>query len=237
MHPVDSLDDELRRSYPSLRGMPDSLLAGAGWAGIQILEAGAGSSLFHEGQPCAGFPLVLGGEIQVARNSGDGRCLELYRVGPGQVCLVSAAGLLSRRPLAAQGTAMRDVRLAMVAPEVFDAWNDHPPFRQFIFGVFAERLTDLIAVVDAVAFQRLDQRLADYMLKGGRHVRATHQNLADELGTVREMVTRLLNRFEAMGVVKLRREHIEIVEPEGLRAIAAGRTPVRRGSRLPDAAV
>ena len=227
MHPVESLDAELRRCYPSLRGIADASLASVRGREVQVLEVGSGTHLFHEGQPCAGFPFVLGGEIQVARHSSDGRCLELYRVGPGQVCLVSAAGLLSRRPLTAQGTATRNARLALVAPDIFDAWTEHGPFRRFIFGVFAERLADLMAVVDAVAFQRLDQRLADYILRDGQHVHVTHQHIADELGTVREMITRLLNRFEAMGVVKLGREHIEIVDAVGLRAIAVGRTPAR----------
>lgn len=177
--------------------------------------------------PSAGFPLVLTGEVQVARASGDGRSLELYRVTPGEVCIVSAAGLLSNRPLNAQGTAVLDTRLAMLSPALFDRWNNHRPFRQFVFAAFADRLADLMAVVDAVAFQRLDQRLADYLLGHGHYVRTTHQALAGELGTVREIITRLLNRFEAAGAVRLGRERIEITDAAGLREIAAGHAATR----------
>jgi CRP/FNR family transcriptional regulator, anaerobic regulatory protein len=225
--PPESLPDELRRCYPSLRGMPQALPAGPGDRGLRLLDAPPGTRLFAAGQDCEGFPLVLGGEIQVAHNSSDGRCLELYRVGEGQVCLVSAAGLLSRRPLGAQGTATRDTRLALVPPGVFADWNEHAPFRQFVFGVFAERLVDLIAVVDAVAFQRLDRRLAEYLVKAGPHLHVTHQHLADELGTVREMITRLLNRFEGMGLLTLGREHIAVADVAGLRAVAGGRSTAR----------
>jgi CRP/FNR family transcriptional regulator len=172
--------------------------------------------------PCAGFPLVLEGEIQVSRNSGDGRRLELYRVMPGEVCIVSTAGLLSRRPLSAQGSAVLRTRLAMLSPALFDQWNNHPPFRHFVFGVFADRLGDLMAVVDALAFHRLDERLADYLLGHGRVIHTTHQELADELGTVREIITRLLKRFAAAGAVKLGRERIEVIDAIALRALAAG---------------
>jgi CRP/FNR family transcriptional regulator, anaerobic regulatory protein len=95
-------------------------------------------------------------------------------------------------------------------------------FRQFVFGVFADRLGDLMAVVDAVAFHRLDERLADYLLGRGRVIHTTHQELAHELGTVREIITRLLNRFEAAGAVKLGRERIEVIDAIALRALATG---------------
>ncbi len=222
MPATDTLLEELRARYPSLTGMPAGQLALDFGRDIRLHEVPSGTRLFEAGMPSAGFPLVLSGEVRVARGSGDGRSLELYRVSPGEVCIVSAAGLLSDRPLNAQGTAVRDTRLAMLSPALFDLWNGHRPFRQFVFAAFADRLADLMAVVDAVAFQRLDRRLADYLLGHGLCIRTTHQGLADELGTVREIITRLLNRFEAAGVVRLGRERIEILDAPALRSIAAG---------------
>lgn len=227
MHPTDTLVEELRRSYPSLRGLAQAPFTADVERAVRLLEVESGTRLFEAGQPCAGFPLVLDGEIQVARSSNGGRSLELYRVTQGEVCIVSTASLVAQRPLSAQGTTTLDTRLALVAPGVFERWTNHLPFRQFVFGVFAERLADLMAVVDAVAFRRLDQRLAEYLLGPGRHLHATHQHVADELGTVREMVTRLLNRFEDLGLVKLGRERIEIVDVAGLRAVASGESTAR----------
>jgi len=189
---------------------------------VSILDVPSGTRLFDAGAPCAGFPLVLDGEIQVSRSWSDGRRLELYRVMPGEVCIVSTAGLLSSRPLSAQGSTVHRTRLALLSPALFEQWNNHPPFRQFVYGVFADRLGDLMAVVDAVAFQRLDQRLADYLLGHGRVMHTTHQALADELGTVREIITRILNRVESTGAIKLSRERIEVIDAVALRALATG---------------
>jgi CRP/FNR family transcriptional regulator len=95
-------------------------------------------------------------------------------------------------------------------------------FRQFVFGVFADRLADLMTLVEAVAFQRLDQRLAGALLGHGPTLHTTHQALADELGTVREIVTRLLKRFERAGWLRLGRERIEVLDAGALRQAAAG---------------
>ena len=102
---------------------------------------------------------------------------------------------------------------------------ENASFRRYVFGLFADRLADLMALAEAVAFQRLDQRLAATLLGHGTVVAATHQALADELGTVREIVTRLLKRFERDGWVALGRERIELRQPEALRSLAAGERP------------
>ena len=93
--------------------------------------------------------------------------------------------------------------------------------RDPVLGLFAERMADLTALIEAVAFQRLDQRLAAALLGHGSPIKTTHQALADELGTVREIVTRLLHRFERDGLIELSRECITICNSAALRAIAS----------------
>lgn len=213
----------LVESYPSLAGLPSELRAAPCW---QDLSVPAGALLFEEHAPCQGFPLVLSGEVRVARGSPQGRSLELYRVGPGELCVVSACGLFGRSPLAAHGVAVAPTRLLLLSPAGFEQWSAHESFRHFVFGVFADRLADLMSLAEAVAFQRLDQRLAAALLGRGSVVQATHQALADELGTVREIVTRLLKRFERAGWVSLGRERIELRQAAALRALSAGDTPL-----------
>jgi CRP/FNR family transcriptional regulator, anaerobic regulatory protein len=180
----------------------------------------AGTVLFTEHEPCKGFPLLLEGEVRVSRTSADGRSLELYRIGPGELCLVSSACLFRAQPLMANGVATRPTTLVLIPPDAFRTWLDAPEFRDLVLGLFAERMADLTALVDAVAFQRLDQRLAAALLGHGRELAVTHQALAQELGTVREMVTRLLRRFEREGWVELSRERIRILDSAALRSHA-----------------
>ena len=213
---------EVVTAYPALEGLPRTELSeDLEHDGVSI-SAPADTRLFEEGAVCRGFPMVLEGEVQVARRSRSGRSMELYRVSAGGVCVVAATGLLGQCAMIAHGTTTQATRLLLLPPDLFEKWTGHLPFRRFIFGTFAERMTDLMTIVESVAFQRLDQRLADYLLGRGRYVRLTHQAVADELGTVRESVSRLLERFHGEGLVALSRECIEIVDPVRLRGIAGG---------------
>ena len=206
--------------YPALAQVQPSL-ASLGPT-VAPMQVPAGTRLFDENAPCRGFPLVLEGEIKVSRSSGDGRTLELYRVVPGELCLVSSACLFRTQPLSAHGVTTRASTLLLIPPEVFNRWLETPAFRNEVLGLFAERMADLTGLIDAVAFQRLDQRLAAALLGRGTHLALTHQALADELGTVREIVSRLLRRFEREGWVSLSRERIQIADSAALRAVAAG---------------
>ena len=213
----------LPEAYPCLAGMPAALRGGPHL--MHDISVPAGTLMFEEQAPCQGFPLVLSGEVRVARGSPQGRSLELYRVGPGELCVVSACGLFGHSPMAAHGVAVAPTRLLLLSPAGFEQWVGHEPFRRFVFGIFADRLADLMSLAEAVAFQRLDQRLAAALLGRGPAVNITHQALADELGTVREIVTRLLKRFERAGWVRLARERIELRDAAALRALAAGQAP------------
>lgn len=215
----------LTQLYPALEGIPADerergLREQAAW-----VEAPAGTPLFREHEPCRGFPLVLDGEVRVARGSVQGRSLELYRVAPGELCVVSTSCLFGQQGFSAHGDTVGPTRLVVLPPPLFEAWCAHAAFRHFVFGVFADRLADLMALAEAVAFQRLDQRLAAALLGHGEVLQTTHQALADELGTVREIVTRLLRRFERSGWLVLGRERIELRDPAALRRLAAGTAP------------
>lgn len=218
--PPSVLADRLADLYPVLRDDPPPAWQDDVAALGQALRVPAGAELFHEGRACQGFPLLLDGDVRVARGAPQGRSIELYHVLPGEVCLVSASCLLGDSLLAAHGVAARPSELLLLPVSTFMRWSAHEPFRRWVFGVFAQRLAELIALAEAVAFQRLDQRLAAALLGRGTVLHLTHQQLADELGTVREMVTRLLRRFERDGWVRLGRERIELLDPVPLRRLA-----------------
>ena len=186
-------------------------------------RASAGSIVFDAHTPCAGFPLVLSGTVKVLQRYPNGRELPLYRVRAGESCLLSGSCLLGHTDYAATGIAETDVDLLVLPPGEFRALiADDEAFRNHVFGLFGERLATLLLLVEAIAYQKLDQRLAALLLRKGDPVHATHQALADELGSVREIVTRLLRSFEDRGWVALARERVDITDRPALRALAAG---------------
>ena len=209
---VQDLYPALAQVQPPVAQLPQAL---------SPMEVPAGTVLFSENAACQGFPLVLEGEVKVSRHSADGRSLELYRVVPGELCLASSASLFRTQPLSASGVTTKPTRLVVIGADTFQKWLETPAFRNEVLGLFAERMADLTSLIDAVAFHKLDGRLAAALLGHGSDIHSTHQTLADELGTVREMVTRVLRRFEREGWVSLGREHIHIANGAALRELAA----------------
>lgn len=211
----------LLATYPMLQGLPGNLLASL-FAGAQAMKLPAGAVVFDENQPCQGFPLLLSGNVRVIKASPNGRELQLYRVDPGESCILTSSCLMGHTRYQARGEVAKDVEMVVLSAPVFrQLVSSFEPFRDYIFSLFSERLTDMMQLVSAVAFQKLDQRLASLLLTQPSPLRITHQQLADELGSVREMISRLLKQFADQGWVKLGREQIEITDAAALRRYAA----------------
>jgi CRP/FNR family transcriptional regulator len=206
--------------YPILDDLPKPLKARLDSEMLQM-EVSAGTVLFDEQQPCQGFPLVLTGAIRVIKLAANGRELPLYRVLPGESCIITSSCLLGHADYNARGVAESDTTLVLLPRVLFDELLAQEVFRDFVFHLFSERIAELMQLVEEVAFRKLDQRLANLLLGKGRQLHVTHQQLADELGSVREMVSRLLKGFADQGLVQLGREQIEILDPAGLRKVAS----------------
>jgi CRP/FNR family transcriptional regulator len=208
--------------FPLFAELPPALLDEL-IAASQEVRVPAGTVLFDERQPCAGFPLVLEGDIRVTKAAPSGRGIVLYRVAPGEGCILSGGCLLGNSDYSATGVAETDVLLLRIPPAVFQKLMvQSEPFRRFVFGMYGERLGEVMQLVEAVAFQRLDARLAQLLIRRGPVLQATHQSLADELGSVREIVSRLLRSFEDRGWVRLERERVTVLDLKALAAQAQG---------------
>ena len=205
--------------YPVLQDLPATLRERL-LAESQPMTVPAGTVLFDEHQPCQGFPFVLAGSVRVVKLAANGRELPLYKVLPGESCIITSSCLLGHADYNARGVTENETTLVLLPRALFDKMLGETPFRDFVFDLFAERISELMQLVEEVAFRKLDQRLANLLLGKGRQLHTTHQQLADELGSVREMVSRLLKGFADQGMVRLGREQIEILDPAGLRRIA-----------------
>jgi CRP/FNR family transcriptional regulator len=168
---------------------------------------------------------VLDGSVRVQKLGENGREIVLYRVGRGETCLLTTSCLIARERYPAEGITETEVRAAALPVEVFnEALALSAAFRGFVFAAFGARLAELMALIEAVAFERVEARLARRLLEAetaSGEVIATHQELAAELGTAREVVSRFLKEFERRGYVRLARGRIEIAERAALEKLAA----------------
>lgn len=207
--------------FPALANLPPPLAAALD-SRLQWIEVPAGTQLFDAGSPCQALPLVLEGSIRVAKRSASGREIGLYRVLPGEICIVTLSCLLSGDDYPATGVAVEPLRLAVLPrPTFLHLLKAHAPFRQTLFHLYGERLAELMQLVEEVAFHRLDEHLAAWLVKRGPHIALSHQAIAQELGSVREIISRLLKQFAERGWVRLARGHVEVLDPQGLHAAHA----------------
>lgn len=217
----NNIRTRLLQHYPMLAELPagelDGLLARA-----MVMPLPPGTVVFDEDQPCRGFPMLLSGSIRVIKSAPNGRELQLYRINPGESCILTSSCLLGHTRYQARGITEQATEMVVLSPGEFHSlFGKYETFRSYVFHLFSDRLTSLMELVSAVAFQKLDQRLAALLINKARPLHITHQALADELGSAREIVSRLLKGFAEQGWVKLGREQIDITDADALAKFAA----------------
>ncbi len=184
-----------------------------------VLEAG--SQFLMPGAAVEQFALVREGSLRVYTAGSQGREITLYNVVPGECCLINVLCLVSGRQSPAFAVAEERVSAVAFSRATFLDWmNRREDVRAFIFGIMAGRVSGMMALVEEVAFQRLDCRLAAYLLargEAGSTLKLTHETVAADLGTAREVISRLLKAFERQGAVRLGRGAIELVDRGVLR--------------------
>jgi CRP/FNR family transcriptional regulator, anaerobic regulatory protein len=218
IHTMEML--EVVDAYPALRDLPASLRDAIA-AESRRISAPAGTVLFDEGKPCAGHLLVLEGTLRIYRSGDGGREIGLYRVERGEFCLFSALGLLGSGRCPARASAEGALEAVLVPASLFHRMIDESPvFRASVFRLLGEGVSNVLSRFEDVALRRMDQRLAVSLLRRGVSIPATHRELADEVGTTREAVSRLLEAFASRGIVRLGRRHVEVLDPAALREIA-----------------
>jgi CRP/FNR family transcriptional regulator len=206
--------------FPALASLPDPLAQEVTGL-LHPLSVAEGTTLFDVGSSCQALPLILEGRIKVSKRAENGREIRLYNVHPGELCIVTVGCLLGAAPYPATGLADTALKaLALPRPMFIRLLNDHEPFREWVFQLFTERISGLMQLVEEVAFHKLDQRLAAWLVEHAPRVGASHQTIADELGSVREIISRLLRQFEDQGLVTLGRERIEVLDAPGLKRAA-----------------
>ncbi len=189
-------------------------------SGSQIVNVPAGTQVFSPGQTADNLLLLLDGTIRVQQKSDTGREVFLYRVHAGESCVLTTACMLAFEDYSADGIAETDVSAVAIPRETFDDLVARSEvFRNFVFAAYSRRITDLFTLIDDIVFQRMDVRLAARLLELSDHnniVRATHALLGTELGTAREVISRILSEFHRRGWIEQSRGEVHLINRDGL---------------------
>ncbi len=218
MHP-----ENWTSNFPGLQKLPPEIvdhLVGAS----RVVHLPMGTRIFGPGQAPDAFILLIRGTVRVQQVSDTGREIVLYRVSAGESCALTTACLLGYEDYQAEAIAETNVEAVAIPRATFDDLIARSTdFRRFVFTAFSHRVTDLFRVIEEVAFSRVDVRLAQRLLERANpqgHIDLTHQQLAAELGTAREVISRQLNEFQRRGWISTSRGAIDIARPEELRHLA-----------------
>jgi CRP/FNR family transcriptional regulator len=193
--------------------------------GAQTLDIPPDQPMFHAGAPCHNYVLVLSGSVRIQVIGEGGREAVLYRVLPGHACVLTTCCILSGENYPAEGFTETAVRVLTLTKPVFDrALEEAPAFRRFVFANLGSRIAEVITRMEELAFRPIERRLADFLLAraGPTPIAATHQEIAVELGTAREVVSRHLKRLESAGLVRLGRSTLEVLDRPGLQRLSRG---------------
>lgn len=182
-----------------------------------------GTPLFHPGDAARGFVVVLSGRIEVFLTGPTGREILLYAVEPGQSCVQTTLGLLGGEDYTGEAITATDCELVLIPKPLFLALMESAAgFRAFVFQAFATRMQSMMHLLERVAFQRVESRLASILLElsKGSEVHATHAELATRIGSAREVISRRLDAMAKRGLVATDRGLVRITDPAALRRMA-----------------
>jgi len=163
-------------------------------------------------------PLVIEGRIKVMRNDESGKEILLYYINPGESCALSIAAGLNNKKSAAYAVTNNNTKLLAIPIDKLDSMiKVYPYLNKFVLELFHKRFNELIDFIDAISFKNVDTRLIKYLEKrqtpeNKNYIYATHKQIAEELGTAREVVSRLLKQLEKEGKLKNHRGMIEIID-------------------------
>jgi CRP/FNR family transcriptional regulator, anaerobic regulatory protein len=184
----------------------------------------AGQDVFLEGDRVDAIALLISGVVRVYKIGETGREITLYRFGNGESCILTANAIMSQKTFPAIATVEKEAEAVMIPADIFREWvKRYDPWREFVFDLLSERLSTVMAVVEEVVFQRMDRRVAFWLLNQSRSlapIRTTHQEIAAELGSSREVISRILEDFSQKGWVEVGRGTVEILDKDGLESRA-----------------
>ncbi len=191
-------------------------------AQFNVIQLPANSVAFRQGDDCNNYLLVIRGSIRVIARHASGREIVLYRVQQGGSCILTTSCLLGKTHYPAEGITETEVEALAIPASVFhQGLAESESFRTFVFNTYGQRLAEVISLVESINFEHIQSRLIRFLLaQDADTVKITHQALATELGSVREVISRQLKQLEKQGLIAQQRGKIQLLDKNRLLQIA-----------------
>lgn len=214
--------DSWRQFLPELEESADDIICQL-FDTSDVVSLPENSTVFHQGDSCSNYLIVLEGKVKVFTRAENGREILLYRLFNGDSCVLTTSCLFGNKNYPAEGkTETATTALAIPASRFNEALQQSITFREMVFSAFSSHLSDLITLVEEVAFGKIDARLAKHLLSqcdDNGTLASTHQNIATELGSAREVISRQLKELESKGLIIISRGNIKIIDTTALQEI------------------
>ncbi len=214
---------QITEAIPFLR-QADSQIAREFRQAAYFAKIPAGKDIFVEGDKVQSIALILSGNVRVYKIGENGREITLYRFGLGESCILTANAIMNQQTFPAVALVESEAEAVMIPADTFRDWiRRYDEWRGFLFDLLSQRLADVMSIVDEVVFHRMDARIAALLLRRadqGSVIQITHQEIAAELGTSREVISRILEGFDSAGLISSARGQVEILDAEGLESRA-----------------
>ncbi len=215
--------DRIAEALPFLK-KTDSQIAREFRQAAYYARIPVGKDIFVEGDAVQSIALLLSGNVRVYKIGENGREITLYRFGLGESCILTANAIMNHQTFPAVALVESEAEAIMVPAETFRDWmRRHEEWRTFLFDLLSQRLAAVMSIIDEVVFHRMDARVAALLLRHtdqGSIIQMTHQEIADELGSSREVISRILEGFESAGLISSSRGQVEILDAPELEARA-----------------
>lgn len=219
-----SLTDQIYQALPFLRSASAEFLDEFRQH-AQLLQVPSDKTLYWEGDHCAALPVALSGQFRVFKIGENGNEITLYRFGKGESCILTTSCIFSQGEFPAVAKVEIAGEVLLIPEQTVRVWMlKYPEWQKYLCALFSKRLSDTIATIEEITFKRMDVRvirllLEKYFQNENKDIRLTHQQLAFELGTAREVISRILKDLEMRRAIDLSRGHIKITDPQLLQSM------------------
>lgn len=214
-----------RQFLPELERSADDMVCQL-FDASSIISLAENKTVFHQGDTCNNYLVILDGKVKVFTRAENGREIMLYRLFAGDSCVLTTSCLLGKKNYPAEGKTETPVTaLAVPITQFNKALQQSGSFREIVFSAFSSHLSELITLVEEVVFGKIDIRLAKHLLSqrdDENILTSTHQNIATELGSAREVISRQLKELETKGYLTLNRGSIKIIDLAAIQKISQG---------------